>query len=217
MKTQKINNRPLYNSRIIDTYIKLIKRNYSYINVGELLNYAGMEPYQVTDEGHWFTPEHVDLFYERLVKLTGNKNIAREAGRYAASPEAIGIMRQYVLGLVGPAKAYEIAGKYAHNFTKSAIYKSTKRGTNKVEITVVPNEGVSEKLFQCENRIGFFEAIAMVFNYRLPGVEHPECLFKGGNVCRYIVSWKESPSSFWKKIRNYASIFFAAACLGSYF
>lgn len=217
MKTPKIGNRPLYNSRIIDTYIKLIKRNYSYINVGELLNYAGMEPYQVTDEGHWFTQEQVDLFYERLVKLTGNKNIAREAGRYAASPEAIGIMRQYVLGLVGPAKAYEIAGKYAHNFTKSAIYKSTKRGTNKVEITVVPNEGVSEKPFQCENRIGYFEAVAIMFNYRLPKIEHPECLFKGERVCRYIVSWKESPSSFWKKTRNYAIIFFAAACLGSYF
>lgn len=217
METPKIDNRPLYNSRIIDTYIKLIKRNYSYINVGELLNYAGMEPYQVTDEGHWFTQEQVDLFYERLVKLTGNKNIAREAGMYAASPEAIGIMRQYVLGLVGPAKAYEIAGKYAHNFTKSAIYKSTKRGTNKVEITVVPNEDVSEKLFQCENRIGYFEAVAIMFNYRLPKIEHPECLFKGGNVCRYIVSWKESPSSFWKKIRNYAIIFFSAACLGSYF
>src|SRR3989304_2993282 len=150
MEISKTDNRPLYNSRIIDTYIKLIKTNYSYINVSELLHYAGMEPYQITDEGHWFTQEQVDLFYERLAKLTGNKNIAREAGRYAASPEAIGVMRQYVLGLVGPAKAYEIAGKYAHNFTKSAIYKSTKIGANKVEITVALHEGVSEKPFQCE-------------------------------------------------------------------
>ena len=217
METPKTDNRPLYNSRIIDTYIKFIKRNYSYINVGELLHYAGMKPYQVSDEGHWFTQEQVDLFYERLVKLTGNKTIAREAGRYAASSEAIGVMRQYVLGLVGPAKAYEIAGKYAHNFTKSAIYKSRKIGTHKVKITVVPNEGVCEKPFQCENRIGFFEAIAMVFKYRLPAIEHPECLFRGGNVCRYIVSWKESPSPFLKKIRNYVTVFFSAACLGSYF
>ena len=217
METSKIDNRPLYNSRIIDTYIKLIKRNYSYINVSELLNYARMEPYQVTDEGHWFTQEQVDLFYERLVKLTGNKNIAREAGMYAASPDAIGVMRQYVLGLVGPAKAYEIAGKYAHNFSKSAIYKSTKIGTNKVNITVVPYEGVCEKSFQCENRMGYFEAVAIMFNYRLPKIEHPECLFKEGNVCRYIVSWKESSSSFWKKIRNYTAVFFSAVCLGSYF
>lgn len=217
MEISATNNRPLYNSRLIDTYIKLIKRNYSYINVSELLHYAGMEPYQITDEGHWFTQEQVDLFYERLAKLTGNKNIAREAGRYAASPEAIGVMRQYVLGLVGPAKAYEIAGKYAHNFTKSAIYKSTKIGANKVEITVALHEGVCEKSFQCENRIGYFEAVAIMFNYRLPKIEHPECLFRGGNVCRYIVSWKESSSSFLKKIRNYTTVFFPAAIIASYF
>ncbi|HHT9130513.1 MAG TPA: HD domain-containing phosphohydrolase, partial [Candidatus Brocadiaceae bacterium] len=153
----------------------------------------------------------------RLVKLTGNKNIAREAGRYVASPDSVGVMRLYVLGLIGPAKAYEILGKYAHNFTKSSIYKSKEIDTNKIEITVTPLEGVSEKLFQCENRMGFFEAIATAFNYRLPKIEHPECLFKGKNACRYIVSWEESPTFFWKKIRNYTAVFFSAACLGSYF
>ncbi|MBU6391755.1 MAG: HD domain-containing protein, partial [Planctomycetes bacterium] len=217
MEISKTDTRLLYNSRIIDTYIKLIKRNYSYINLSELLHYAGIEPYQVTDEGHWFTQEQVDLFYERLVKLTGNKNIAREAGRYAASPDAIGIMRQYILGLVGPAKAYEIVGRYALNFTKSAIYKSAKIGTNKVEITVVPHKGVCEKPFQCENRIGFWEAIATVFNYRLPEIDHPECLFRGESICRYIISWKQSSASFWKKIRNYAAVFFPAVSIGSYF
>ncbi len=217
MEISKTDTRPLYNSRIIDTYIKLIKRNYSYINPSELLHYAGMTPYQVTDEGHWFTQEQVDLFYERLVKLTGNKNIAREAGRYAASPDAIGVMRQYILGLVGPAKAYEIVGRYALNFTKSAIYKSAKIGTNKVEITVVPHEGVCEKPFQCENRIGFWEAIATVFNYRLPEIDHPECLFRGGSICRYIISWKESRFACYARIRNYAALFFSASCLGSYF
>ena len=120
MKT-KTGDSPLYNSRIIDTYIKLIKKKYNYINISELLSYARIEPYQVTDEGHWFTQEQIDLFYEYLVKLTGNKDIAREAGRYSASPDTIGVMRQYVLGLVGPSKAYQLIGKYAPNFTKSAF------------------------------------------------------------------------------------------------
>ncbi len=66
------------------------------------LDYAGMKPYEVADQGHWFTQIQVDLFYERLVKVTGNVNIAREAGHYATSPDAIGVMRQYLLGMVGP-------------------------------------------------------------------------------------------------------------------
>ncbi|NOQ67486.1 MAG: hypothetical protein GQ556_09785, partial [Desulfobacterales bacterium] len=45
----------LYSSRIVDNYIKLINKQYSFINVEELLNYAGMEAYQVEDEGHWFS------------------------------------------------------------------------------------------------------------------------------------------------------------------
>lgn len=212
-----IDNRQLYNSRIIDTFIKLIERKYSYINIGELLSYAGMETYQVKDEGHWFTQEQIDLFYDRLEKLTGNKNIAREAGRHAASPETIGVMRQYVLGLIGPANAYEILGKYAYNFTKSATYESKKIDSNKIEIAVTPINGIFEKPFQCENRIGFFEAIALGFNHRLPEIEHTECLFKGGKVCRYIVSWKESPSDLWKKIRSYATPILFITCLVSYF
>lgn len=216
METDK-SSQPLYNSRIIDTFIKLIKRRYSYVNIGELLRYAGMEPYEVADQGHWFTQVQVDLFYERLVKLTGNETIAREAGRYAASPEAIGVMRQYVLGLVNPAKVYEMIGKTTRNFTRSSAYESRILAPNKVEITVTPEPGICEKPFQCENRIGFMEAIANVFNNRLLRVEHPECLFRDGKVCRYIISWERPASASWKKIRNYCAFLLLALCAFPFF
>jgi len=216
VEKSRTDNRPLYNSRVINTYIKLIKRKYNYINISELLSYAKMEPYQVEDEGHWFTQEQIDLFYEKVEKLTGNKDIAKEAGRYVVSPEAIGVMRQYVLGLAGPAKAYEIVGKVANNFVKSATYESRKIGSNKVEITVTPNEGVNEKPFQCENRIGYFEAIAVAFNYKLPKITHPECLFKGGKVCHYVITWRQLHSDLWKKIRNYAAVLLFLIFAGSF-
>ncbi len=209
--------KPLYSSRIINTYIKLIKNRYNYLNIGKLLNYAGMEPYQVADEGHWFTQNQVDRFYERLEKLTGNKNIAREAGKYTASPDAIGVMRQYILGSVGPAKAYEIVGRYANKFTRSAVYKSKRIASNKFEITVTPKEGVQEKPYQCENRLGFWDAMSIGFNYRLPKIEHPECIFRGDSCCRYIISWRESHSALWKSIRNYAVLALSAISAGTYF
>lgn len=217
MEKSQIGNKPLYNSRIIDTYIKLIKRKYNYINVDELLRYSGMESYQVSDEGYWFTQEQIDLFYDRLVYLTGNKDIAREAGRFGASPDAMGIMRQIVLSHIGPAKAYEVIGKAAANFTKSAIYDSKRIDTNKVEIIVTPIDGVYEKPFQCENRIGYFECVSAMFNCRMPKIEHPECIFKGGDVCRYIVSWKESRFAFWEKIRNYTTLLLSPSCMCSFF
>lgn len=196
---------PLYNSRIIKIFINYIKKNYNYINISELLSYAKMEPHQVEDEGHWFTQEQVDLFYEKLVKLTGNKNIARDAGRYAASPDSTNIVKQYVIGLLDPSSAFQAVGKYAPEITKSSKYESRKIAKNKVEITVKPYKGVKEKPFQCQNRIGMWEAIGLLFNYRLPKIEHPECIFKGGKVCRYIISWQESKASLISRIRAVAT------------
>jgi len=197
----------LYNSSICDTYLKLIKNKYNFVSIPDALRYAGMTPYEVADQAHWFTQEQVNLFYERLVKLTGNPNIAREAGRYAASPESMGIMRQYFLGLIGPAKAYEIIGDtVTNNFVRSSVYTSKKLAHNKVQITVTPRPGTNEQPFQCQNRIGFFEAVATVFNAKLPRIEHPECVFRGDAACRYIVSWEKTSNTFWQYARNYSAL-----------
>ena len=198
----------LYSSRIVDNYIKLINKQYSFINVEELLNYAGMESYQVEDEGHWFSQNQINKFQEKLSELTNNKSIAREAGAFAASPNTLGTMRRYILGLIGPQNAYELVGKYASKFTKSATFSSKRISSNKVEIIVKPNKGVTERPFQCENRLGFFDAISTAFNYSLPEIKHPECIFEEGSVCRYSITWQKSLSANIMRFRNYISIFF---------
>ncbi len=193
----------IYNSRIVDNYIKLIQKRYSCIDIQDLLDFAGMQHYEVADQGHWFTQKQINLFHKRLQQLTGNKNIAREAGRFAAYPEAIGVMRQYILGMVGPANAFKLLSKATAKFTKSANYESRKINSNKFEITVAPNKNAREMPFQCENRIGFFEAMVMIFNYKRPTISHPECVFAGGDVCRYLVNWESRPSDIWFKFRNF--------------
>jgi HD-GYP domain-containing protein (c-di-GMP phosphodiesterase class II) len=204
---------PFYNSRIIHAYIQLVKKQYPDVNIPELLKYARMNPQEVDDQGHWFTQRQIDLFYERLVTVTGKENIAREAGRFAASPETIGVMRQYILGLATPAKAYELIGKYSANFTRSSKYESRMLAANKVEITVTPYEGVEERPFQCENRKGFFDAITMAFINKPPKIEHPQCLFKGHDACRYIISWEKTFWTNFKLFRNYAALIFPLICL----
>jgi HD-GYP domain-containing protein (c-di-GMP phosphodiesterase class II)/Tfp pilus assembly protein PilZ len=204
---------PLYNSRIIDTYTRLIKSRYSFIDINALLKSADMKAYEVADQGHWFTQDQVDRFYEKLVHMSGNQHIAREAGNYAASPESIGVMRQYILGMVSPAQAFALVNKATLNFTRSAIYDSRMITANSVEIIVTPHEGVTEKPFQCENRIGFFEAIVMMFGYSLPQVEHSACIFKGATSCKYIITWKSSLSLTFKRIGIGISLLFVIIAL----
>jgi HD-GYP domain-containing protein (c-di-GMP phosphodiesterase class II) len=203
---------PLYNSRIVDTYVKLLQRAHPNVDVHELLRYAGMEPYEVADPGHWFTQEQVDLFHERLVQLTGNENISREAGRYAVSHETLGHLRYLGLSLLDPGSVFAIISQVTPLFTKSSDYRSRRLHASKVEITVTPRAGVAEKPFQCENRLGYFEAIVRMFNYELIQIEHPECFFRGGSCCRYIVHWRQPFFALWRKARNYTAVAMLSAC-----
>ena len=192
---------PLYNSKIISTYLKLLKRRYPFVDVSSLLSRSGMAQYQTEDEGHWFTQAQVDLFYEGVVKATGEPGIAREAGRYSASPEGLGRFYHYVLGLSNPGKAFEVISKLAGGLTRSTVFESRSLGKKEIELVVSPREGVREKPYQCENRIGYFEAILSGFNSRNPRIEHPECIFKGGKSCRYRISWDDSVSVVLRVIR----------------
>ena len=195
-------NKPLYNSRLLFVYVQLLAERYPDILIEDVMEYAGIEYYEIRDEGHWFTQGQTDLFVEKIVQLTGNENIAREAGRLAASPGTLGAMRQYLFGLVGPIKAFQLIKKGSEKMTRSSVYRSKQIGTGKVEVTVIPHEGIKERSYQCENRLGFFEAMVEGFNLARPQIEHPECLFNGGNCCRYIVSWKPSLFSFFVTLRN---------------
>jgi putative methionine-R-sulfoxide reductase with GAF domain len=210
---QSTKNDPLYNSRLIDTYIKLIKQRYSFVNIDEILDYAGMKAYEIADQGHWFTQEQIDRFHAIVTQKTGSETISREAGQYAASPEAVGVLRQYAMGMIGPARVYERIGKATSHLTKSSVYQSKRLSQNSIEITVTPNEGVNEKPFQCENRIGFWEAIAETFETSIPRIDHPQCMFKGDDFCRYIITWETQGSAIWKFTRNTSLIILILICL----
>ena len=200
--------RRLYNSRIIDNYIRLIDKKYPQIRIADLLDYAGMTAYEVADEGHWFTQEQIDRFHERLSSATNNPSIAREAGRYAASPDAMGAMKLFFLGTVGPKRAYELIGKGARRLTRSSTFESRSLSANRVEVTIKFEPDAVERSYQCENRTGFLEAISILFARTTPEVDHPECIFRGGKTCKYVVSWGESKADRLKRGRNRAAMLF---------
>ena len=196
-----------YNSRIIDIYLQLLRQKYQHVDVHELLRYAGMKAYQVADHGHWFSQEQVDKFYERLIQETDNSNIAREAGRFAAFTRTDNLFRPYFLTLLGPTNAYKVFEKASEYLTKSSSYKVKKLDHDKVEMLVSPKPGIAEKPYQCENRIGFLEAVASIFELKNPQIEHTECMFKGGAQCRYIIALDKSRMWKLKRARNVFLLF----------
>jgi len=208
---------PIYNSRVVRTYVYYLREFYPNIDISSVLAYSNMEMHQIEDDNHWFTQEQIDKFHEILEKLINDESLPRKVGRYTVSPAVFGYFRNYILGLLGPVKVYEKISRLASNFVKSSEYTCKILGRNKVEITVIPKPGVHEKFFQCQNRIGYFEAIPLIFGYRIPQIEHPECLFKGDKCCRYIIQWQEKTSDRLKRIQKYIAALMLSTNIASYF
>ncbi|MBW1673882.1 MAG: PAS domain S-box protein [Deltaproteobacteria bacterium] len=208
---------PLYNSRIISTFVEYMKKHYPDVNIDSILSYAGITNYELEDQGHWFSQRQVDLFYEIISQKTGDPNISRDAGRYAASTEGLGTLKQYTLGLMSPTSVYLLMKKVYTVMSRGATIKTKKLGPNKVEIVSTPKPGVNEKPYQCENRIGTFESVAKLFTGRFATIEHPSCFHKGDHSCRYTITWEKTPSLIWKRIRNYLIFSTPLVCGALYF
>jgi PAS domain S-box-containing protein len=196
------NGQPLYNSRIAKIYITYLQSRHPQVPVESVLRDAGIMPYQIEDPAHWFTQEEVDRFHTVLVQRTGDEDISRRVGRYTASSEVGGALRQYILGLMTPATIYQLMEKNYPFLSRGADIRVKKTGPHQVEITAVPKPGVAEKPYQCANRTGIFETFPTLFTSEPATIEHPECFHRGASHCRYIVSWRESRPRRWRRIRD---------------
>jgi PAS domain S-box-containing protein len=202
-KELKMKDAPLYNSRIIKNFVEYLNEHHPEVDIGFLLNYAGITSYQIEDGGHWFSQHQIDLFHEIMDQQTNDPDIPRKVGRFITLSKAISPIRQYTIGFITPLAAYTVLGQLYNFFSRACTVHIRNLSSNQVEVVSIPNPGVEEKPFQCENRIGSLEAIAMLFTTKFANIEHPTCLHKGGNNCLYIISWEKNPSSIWKRIRNY--------------
>jgi len=196
-------NASLYSSRLTKNYLDYLGKHHPDVNIDSVLNYSGMTRYDVEDPAHWFNQKQMDDFHEILVRKTGDLNISRAVGRYAASGRGFGAAKQLMIGLMSPTAGYLLTEKYYPILSRGAVIRAKKVGPTRVEIISAPKPGVAEKPYQCENRTGTFEAIARLFTDRYALVDHPECFHKGDRHCRYVITWKKTPALLWKRIRNY--------------
>ena len=63
--------------------------------------------------------------------------------------------------------------------------ETRKIGPNQVEVVAIQNPGVTEKPYQCENRLGNVEGIAKLFTNEMAEIEHTTCMHISGNRCVY--------------------------------
>ncbi len=181
----------IYNSRILKSYSGYLGEKYPSIDIELILNYAGVSKFELDDPGHWFNQEQVDRFQEKIVELTGNASISREVGQYAVISDTSGPVKQHALGLLKVSTIYLLLTKLYPMLSRGAKVTSRKLASNKVEIEVVPGADIEEKPYQCENRIGIFESLPMMYAGKQAKVDHVKCIHNGDDRCSYAVTWEE--------------------------
>ncbi|MGK2906865.1 MAG: HD domain-containing phosphohydrolase [Desulfuromonadales bacterium] len=196
----------LYNSFLIDPYLRLIAKRYPFVDINEILSYAQIMPWEAADESHWLSQERINRFVKRAVELTGNPDLAREAGQYVFDMESKAFMRSYALSFTNPHMMFSKIGEITKQLVRSSTYTSRKLNDSSVEIIVNPQYGCKEEPFQCENRMGLWEATIKAFHYEIIRIDHPECMFNGGAHCRYVVKWSIPTTTLMRRWRNYSTI-----------
>ena len=137
-----MSDQPLYNSRVIKTFLEYLNTNYPDLDTKIILDNSGMTIYEVNDGGHWFNQNQVDKFTEIVMKMTKNPHIALEVGRFSPSSKAAGSMTNFLTGFITPGAAYKFMGKMYSQISRSCYLETKSLGSNQVEISVKQKIGV---------------------------------------------------------------------------
>jgi PAS domain S-box-containing protein len=86
-------------------------------------------------------------------------------------------------------------------------------GADQIEARAILQPGVVEKPYQCLFRLGLLESMMKFFTNEFASIKHPVCIHEGGDCCLYIITWKNTRSFVWKKIRSYSLILGFVICL----
>jgi hypothetical protein len=197
------NKTPLYNIRLLRSYIDYVYVNYPDVDIDKILKYAGVTKFQYNDYGYWCNQQQMNRLQEILLEETANKNISRDTGRNLVNTQ--NIIAQYIFGFINPANLTRQIEKVYKKISRGAIIQIKYLGNNRHELITTPLPGVKEELYQCKNRIGSLEGLLKLFLHEYPRIDHPECYHRDANYCKYIVSWNKLSGTFkWFRFRNYS-------------
>ncbi|MBC2710416.1 MAG: PAS domain S-box protein [Desulfosarcina sp.] len=208
---------PLYNSGILGNYINYLESHHVDVDTDELLRCTGLTRFDINDEGHFFSQEQINDFHRCLDEKLADPKISYKVGQHALYMKSTGTIMQYGLQFITPGAMYKAVDRIYSKWSRGHLSKTTITGKGRAEVTVSAMPGVRDLPFQCENRLGIFEAIGKVVTGLPARVTHPKCMHRGDDACQYLIAWEEKPSAIWKRLGAYAGVCSAIIATGALF
>ncbi|WP_180142694.1 ATP-binding protein [Desulfoluna butyratoxydans] len=204
----------LYNSRLLKFCDNYAREKYALLSLEPVYQAAGIRKYEIDDPGHWFTQDQCDKYYFSLMDMCGSPEFAREAGRYIIRSKEMWVVRQFILGMVSPSAFFSTIERNYCKVSRGVHATAHLTGKESAEMTCRPAPGTAIKPYQCDVCVGILEAVGLLFTNAFAHVKHTECIHKGGEACRFEVTWSAAPSVVWRRMRNRAFVVGAPLGIG---
>jgi serine/threonine-protein kinase len=187
----------------------------------DLLAGAGIDPQLLDHETGWLSAEAA---HRALLAVSEEIGAAamHEASAFVAHPEALGPFVRMVREVKAPIEAYRYIAAHAPEQTRVGEFeleeltqsKAGKPAANhKLRITHKPRPdepGETDDLL-CTLREQQLAGLTTLWGLPPAHIEHESCVAKGGDVCRYLVTWSESDAT-----ARRAPLFAAGAAVGTF-
>jgi serine/threonine-protein kinase len=171
----------------------------------DLLTGAGIDPQLLDHETAWLSVEAAHRILLAISEEIG-ATAMHEVSAFVANPEALGPFVRMVREVREPLAAYRYIAAHAPEQTRVGEYeledltppKEGKPATaHKLRVTYKPRPeepGESDDLL-CTVREGQLAGLTTLWGLAPAKIEHESCLAKGGDACRYVVTWSEADTT----------------------
>ncbi len=208
---------PQYNSGILGNYIDYIQSQNIDVDIDKLLSCCGITRFELNDESHFFSQAQVNVFHECLNEQLSDPDIAYKVGRHAWKMKSAGTLTQYVMQFITPQTVIKSLDNVYSKWSRGHRCQTTITGKCQAEVAVWAQNGVREQPFQCDYRRGILETIVKFQTGQPAQVDHPQCIHRGDDACRYRLAWKEKRSVTWKRAGGMASVLSLLLTAGLFF
>ncbi len=184
-----VESEPELNSRLLKPMLRFYEKRWGKDQLIAFASRMGTTLDVLEDHDRWFSVERFLAFIRAMAVETGDPDIAYKAGRALMEPGVIGVERYFIRALLTPRAVYEQAAAITARYSRVTAWEADVYSRNRATFTFRPSSPDKDDHHFCRNRLGALEVVPLPFGLPQAHVEHPECLYAGGEKCVYEVHW----------------------------
>ncbi|MEE2829769.1 MAG: adenylate/guanylate cyclase domain-containing protein [Myxococcota bacterium] len=182
---------PEINSKLLRPMLRFYRQQFGQSALDRLAADLGTSLAVLEDPDRWFSTECFKQLHAAMTTATGDPDIVYKAGRAITRPGVMGPERALIRALLSVRSVLKnwpgIAARYQAKTDWSIQLKARGHAT----AIFRKDAESSDDIELCRNRAGTFESIPELFELPPARVEHPECIHRGDEHCRYEIRWLE--------------------------